>query len=120
MFLSRGEWSSISVSDSGVGIPKQTSTHIFEPFYTTKQRCKGTGLGLFQVQGIVEQHGGFISAESEVGRGSTFTVCLERVQDDAVSQDITKRDVPVGSGETILMVEDQDVVLLVVKRCCYI
>ena len=110
----------ISVSVSGVGITKKTLTHIFEPLYTTNQCGKGTGLGLFQVQGIVEQHGGFISAESEVGRGSTFKVCLERIQDDAVSQDITKRDVPVGSGETILMVEDQDVVLLVVKRCCYI
>jgi len=64
----------IAFTDTGEGIPPENLSRIFEPFYTT--RLKGTGLGLSISHGIVERHGGCIEVESEVGRGSTFTVWL--------------------------------------------
>jgi len=66
----------IEIRDSGPGIPKEHLEHIFEPFFTTKEEGKGTGLGLSVVYGIVENHGGVISASSIPGRGSTFTIEL--------------------------------------------
>jgi signal transduction histidine kinase len=68
------EWVKISITDSGKGIPPQEKEKIFEPFFTTKER--GTGLGLSIVHKIVENHNGVIKVESEVGRGSTFTIFL--------------------------------------------
>lgn len=68
------EWVKISITDSGEGIPSQEKEKIFEPFFTTKER--GTGLGLSIVHKIVENHNGVIKVESEVGRGSTFTIFL--------------------------------------------
>ena len=69
-----GEWIRLRVSDTGVGIPEDILSHIFEPFFTTKGQNQGTGLGLAQVYGIVQQHEGYITVESEVGRGTTFTI----------------------------------------------
>jgi two-component system cell cycle sensor histidine kinase/response regulator CckA len=66
----------LSVQDTGVGMDKETKDHIFEPFFTTKEPGKGTGLGLSTVYGIVEQHGGSIRIESQIGRGTTFHVFL--------------------------------------------
>ena len=71
-------WAHVSVADTGVGIPADVRTHLFEPFFTTKPEGKGTGLGLAICIGIVESHGGTIEVESEVGRGSKFTVNLPR------------------------------------------
>ena len=66
----------IAVQDSGVGIPEANLKHLFDPFFTTKDVGKGTGLGLSISYGIVEKHGGWIDVESEVGKGTTFTVAL--------------------------------------------
>ena len=71
-------WARLSVADTGVGIPADVRPHLFEPFFTTKPEGKGTGLGLAICIGIVESHGGTIEVESEVGRGSKFTVNLPR------------------------------------------
>ena len=68
------EWVKISISDSGQGIPPQEKEKIFEPFFTTKEG--GTGLGLSIAHRIIENHDGMIKVESEVGKGSTFTVFL--------------------------------------------
>jgi len=79
---SNGEASSfvaITVTDSGCGIPPEAMTHIFEPFYTTKDIGKGTGLGLSQVYGFAKQSGGEVDVESHVGEGTTFTIFLPRV-----------------------------------------
>ena len=76
-----GDYVSIVVSDTGVGIPGGQLSQIFEPFFTTKAPGKGTGLGLATVYGIVRQSGGCVYAESEVGHGSRFTVLLPRAAD---------------------------------------
>jgi two-component system NtrC family sensor kinase len=75
----------IAVTDSGCGIPPEDLDKLFEPFFTTKEVGKGTGLGLAVSYGIVQRHGGTIRVQSEVGRGSTFTVWLpveEQVEQD--------------------------------------
>ncbi|HID95249.1 MAG TPA: PAS domain S-box protein [Candidatus Latescibacteria bacterium] len=72
----RGSWLEIEFSDTGCGIPPENLNKIFDPFFTTKQEGNGTGLGLSITHGIVQGHGGDISVESKVGRGSTFTVRL--------------------------------------------
>jgi signal transduction histidine kinase len=71
---SDGEWITIAISDTGIGIPDDHLSKIFDPFYTTKPVGEGTGLGLSISYGIIERHGGEITATSEVGSGSTFTV----------------------------------------------
>jgi PAS domain S-box-containing protein len=75
-----GVFHRISVSDTGSGIAKEDLPQIFEPFYTTKARGKGTGLGLAIVYGIVQQHGGWVEVESELGQGTTFHVYLPRAR----------------------------------------
>ncbi len=103
-----GNYICIAVTDTGVGMDANARAHLFEPFYTTKDRGKGTGLGLPTVYGIVTQSGGFLNVESEPGRGSTFSVYLPR-SEDAIAQASPLVETlawPTGS-ETILLVEDQ-------------
>jgi PAS domain S-box-containing protein len=108
-----GAYVTISISDSGCGMDKDTIDHIFEPFFTTKGDM-GTGLGLSTVYGVVKQSGGHITVTSEVSRGSAFTVYLPRIEArgaDAVqerqSSSPERRDF---SGTMILVVEDEEAV----------
>jgi signal transduction histidine kinase len=71
----------ITVEDSGVGIDPKNISRIFDPFFTTKGEGEGTGLGLSVSLGIVERHGGKILVESEVGKGTTFSLCLPLSRD---------------------------------------
>jgi CheY-like chemotaxis protein len=98
----------IEVADSGIGMTPDVIAHIFEPFFTTKEHGKGTGMGLAVVHGIVEQAGGFIEVESEVGVGTTFRVYLPAVDAEADQADISAA-IALGS-ETILVVDDDDYV----------
>jgi len=102
-----GEWIVLSVSDTGTGISPDALPHIFEPFFTTKGVGQGTGLGLAQVYGIVEQHEGYIDVKSQVGHGTTFTLYLPAWQTSQVDAAAPKPAVVgEGHGETILVVED--------------
>jgi CheY-like chemotaxis protein len=106
-----GPYVLLSIVDTGHGFSEETRGRLFEPFFTTKEKGKGTGLGLSTVYGIVRQSGGTIRVESEVGRGSTFTVYLPAVQGVKGSADEALRaSIPKGQSEAILVVEDEDMV----------
>jgi CheY-like chemotaxis protein len=94
------------VEDSGSGMSESVRARLFEPFFTTKPLGKGTGLGLATVYGIVRQSGGSIDVESELGRGTTFTVRLPRVDGDAAARRGDALGAPRGHGERVLVVDD--------------
>jgi two-component system cell cycle sensor histidine kinase/response regulator CckA len=113
--VAAGEYLLVEVEDTGVGIPPDVIGRIFEPFFTTKEVGKGTGLGLSTVYGIVKQTGGYIFADSEVGRGTTFRIYLPRhivESEEEIPQRARKAEVNrdlTGAGR-VLLVEDEDVV----------
>ena len=103
-----GDYVLLTVSDSGQGIAPECMTHIFEPFYTTKEDGKGTGLGLATVYGIVKQSGGFVWVYSELGLGATFKIYLPTVEQQADEIPVPKAVAKsIGGRETLLLVEDE-------------
>jgi CheY-like chemotaxis protein len=105
-----GEYALLAVSDTGNGMTKETLEHIFEPFFTTKEMGRGTGLGLAMVHGIVNRHNGYITCESEIGRGTTFKTYLPAIPTDQDTEDdISGRAAAFGT-ETILLVDDEEFV----------
>ncbi len=107
-----GEYVRLVVSDSGKGMDRETLIHIFEPFYTTKEMGKGTGLGLATVYGAVKQNNGFINIHSEPGKGTTFSIHLPHYSEDTIRKqaELNSHTVPRGK-ETILLVEDEAAIL---------
>jgi PAS domain S-box-containing protein len=102
-----GSFVALTVTDTGCGIPPENIERIFEPFFTTKDVGHGTGLGLATVYGIVKQHNGWISVQSEVGRGTTFEIFFPASQRPSSTQTPTAKAAQRGS-ECILLVEDED------------
>jgi two-component system cell cycle sensor histidine kinase/response regulator CckA len=112
-----GQWVSIAVEDTGCGISKENMSRIIEPFFTTKDVGQGTGLGLATVYGIIRQTGGFLSIDSEVGKGTTFTIYLPMLTEEEANVATEEKIKPVEetSGDLtgtarILLVEDEDAV----------
>lgn len=100
----------LSISDTGHGMSEIVKQQIFEPFYTTKEVGRGTGLGLATVYGIVSQHGGCIGVESEPGRGAAFRICLPRVESEVQVIESAAEGPVVGGTETVLIAEDEEMV----------
>jgi two-component system, cell cycle sensor histidine kinase and response regulator CckA len=114
------DYTALSVSDTGSGIPPELLPKIFEPFFTTKEVGKGTGLGLSTVYGIVKQSGGFIFADSTEGKGTSFVIYLPVHQSESAPAPalIKAKEKPAetwGSG-MIMLVEDEDMVRAVAER----
>ncbi len=105
-----GRYVAITVADTGTGMDEDILPRIFDPFFSTKERGKGTGLGLSMVYGIVKNHGGYIDVESKPGVGTTFTVYLPAT--DIKTKIVKERkEVEVAGGsETILLIDDEQVV----------
>jgi CheY-like chemotaxis protein len=112
-----GAYVMLAITDNGCGMDQETLSHIFEPFYTTKEQSKGTGLGLSTVYGIVKQSGGSIFVYSEPDKGATFKIYLPRI-DQPVSR-TTDQQVAVDTlrgSETVLVVEDEEAVRKLVDQ----
>jgi PAS domain S-box-containing protein len=104
-----GPYVVVTVSDTGIGIPREIVDKIFEPFFTTKELGKGTGLGLSTVIGIVKSHGGFVNVYSEVGKGTQFKVYLPVNHAGKTDcEQARQHELPPGHGELILVVDDED------------
>jgi two-component system cell cycle sensor histidine kinase/response regulator CckA len=113
-----GHYVMLAVTDTGIGMSKETQRHLFEPFFTTKDAGKGTGLGLSTTYGIVKQSKGYISVDSESARGTTFKVYLPQSNHDVLMQASSAAvTAPVKSAkETVLLVEDEAPVRMLAKR----
>jgi len=112
-----GRYAVITVTDSGHGMAPDTKRKVFNPFFTTKDVGKGTGLGLAMVMGIIKQHGGFIDLQSEPGSGSVFKLYLPLLAEPVViaSEDVRDARMEGGSG-TILLVEDNPPTLILLEE----
>jgi len=108
--LSPGKYVTVMVQDTGCGIDDDAMRHIFEPFFTTKAQGEGTGLGLAMVYGIVAQSGGCVTVESQVGRGTRFVIYLPLHTDILADESNDGAQVLLGGDETILLVEDEEIV----------
>lgn len=111
-FPAADEFVTLTIADTGCGMDEKTIRHVFEPFYTTKELGKGTGLGLATVYGIVRQSGGDITLSSEIGRGTTFTIFLPPAEESlpVAENGPTSFEIPRGK-ETILLIDDEEGVL---------
>ncbi len=115
--LAPGPYARVVVSDTGAGIPPEALPHVFEPFFTTRARQGGTGLGLATCYGIVKQSNGHIAAQSTLGQGTTFVVHLPKV--DAREPPSSTAQAPASTlvvGERVLVVEDEPAVRSVIQR----
>lgn len=102
-----GEYVTLTVTDTGTGIKQSDLPKVFEPFFTTKEVGKGTGLGLSTVAGIIKSHGGFISVDSEIGKGSSFKLFVPAIPLENGTAKIEREELPAGNGECIMIVDDE-------------
>ncbi len=114
-YIPAGRYIVLSVTDTGIGIPEEIQRKIFEPFFTTKERGKGTGLGLAMVYGVITEHKGFITVQSKINQGTTFTIYLPAASRRVASAP-HRPGIPGRSQETILLVDDDEDILHFVKE----
>ncbi|MXS18679.1 PAS domain-containing hybrid sensor histidine kinase/response regulator [Pseudomonas oryzihabitans] len=115
--LPEGQYLSLCVTDTGVGIPPEVAARVFEPFFTTKPIGQGTGLGLSMIYGFARQSGGQVRLYSEVGQGTTLCIYLPRYLGEAPAAEglATRLDVAgTSQGETVLIVDDEPTVRMLV------
>ena len=105
-----GSYVEISVVDTGIGMDESTLQRIFDPFFTTKEKSRGTGLGLASAYGIINNHGGTITVDSEVGKGTAFNIYLP-VSDKQAHQPIPIDDGLMKGSETVLLVDDEQMII---------
>ncbi|MCP3872144.1 MAG: PAS domain S-box protein [Desulfobacteraceae bacterium] len=105
--MQSGQYVRLTVSDNGIGMSQNTIHNIFEPYFTTKERGKGTGLGLAVVYGIVKEHSGDIKVYSEIGRGTTFNIYLPLMKKTSEIAAITQVEGTAIGTESILLVDDE-------------
>jgi len=105
--LSEGRFAVITIRDDGSGMDQETLARIFEPFYTTKEPGKGTGMGLSVVHGIVQSYGGTIGVESTPGKGTTFKIFLPTTDIEIAEGQIAKKEAPTQGSGKILFVDDE-------------
>ncbi len=111
-----GPYVLLRVKDTGTGIPPEVLDRIFEPFFTTKEVGKGTGIGLSTLHAIVKGHGGFVTVQTEVGKGTEFSVYLPAVESAAPDSTETNHVAAVqGSGELVLVAEDEPIIREIMK-----
>ncbi len=104
-----GKWSVVRITDTGAGIDRNIINRIFEPFFTTKETGKGTGIGLAMVYGVIKNHGGHITVESETGKGSVFTIYLPAAEKQKEAVTVESKSIDYGKG-LILVVDDEEIV----------
>ena len=110
--VSPGHFIVLSVSDTGHGIYEQIIDRIFDPYFTTKEVGRGTGLGLAVIHGIVKDYKGFVQVESKPGKGSSFHVHIPALKDDILTLEETEDDKPLPTGnERILIVDDESAIV---------
>ena len=115
--MAPGRYVVLAASDTGVGMDEATRAHAFEPFFTTKPAGRGTGLGLATTYGIVKQSGGYLFAESELGRGTTVTMYLPQYDGAVVTlQPAALAERSPGGSETVLVVEDDPAVKAIIRQ----
>lgn len=113
--LQAGLYMVLRVQDTGSGMDKDTLEHIFDPFFTTKGMGKGTGLGLSTVHGIVRAHGGAVSVQSELGKGTVFDVYLPATEEPKSVEQAQQQPIA-GGAERILVVDDEETLADLLRR----
>ena len=107
--LAEGEYLAIEIKDNGSGISPNHLEKIFEPFFSTKPKGRGTGLGLSATFGTIQSHNGTLQVKSEINKGSTFTILLPTCHDETIPKMITEQDTVYGEGK-IILVDDEEIV----------
>ena len=110
-----GEYCCITVADDGIGMDQATLSKIFDPFFTTKEKDRGTGLGLASAYGIIKNHCGVITVESEIGRGTTFSIYLP-VSEKKIHREKEQITLSIVGTETVLLTDDEEMIREIGKK----